>query len=119
MNAPLPLSLLALFLVAGSVTCPADELSVEALQGTWLYTHIVMDGTRNMPVNYTTEFRPDGTVIYYDNTGTEMDRGRFRISGDAIIYSDNNGEQTWKLVSLEGGRLHVDHRGAEMFFEKQ
>ena len=118
MKNPVPLLTVTLVLAA-TIDVRAEELSAEALHGKWLYTHILMDGTREIQVNYLTEFFPDGSVAYFDGAGVEKDRGRYVVSGDAIIYTDEKGEQVWKLVSLSEGKLHVDHRGAEMFFERQ
>jgi hypothetical protein len=97
----------------------AYELTAESLYGKWLFTHILMDGDREMPVNRPIEFFEDGTVVNYDMQGNEKTRGTFRIEQDTILYEDDNGPQAWKLVSLDEHVLHVDHMGAEMFFNRQ
>jgi hypothetical protein len=119
MKFPLSLWLFALFLAGAPASSPGDELTSEALEGKWLYTHIILEGGREISVNYIVEFGADGTAVYYDSAGLEKDRGTYRVGADAIIYSDRNGEQTWKLVLLSDGKLQVDHRGAGMFFERQ
>ena len=43
----------------------------------------------------------------------------FRIKDNTIIYKGKKDTQNWTVVALEGDSLHVDHMGAEMFFEKQ
>ena len=102
-----------------SSTVIADSLSQEAIQGKWRFTHIVMDGDREVKVNQTVDFRTDGSAVYYGAGGNESARGSYVVESDAIRYTDNKGEQVWKLLSFEDGRLHVDHRGAHMFFEKE
>jgi hypothetical protein len=99
-------------------SCLAADLSAESIRGDWLFTHIIMDGEREMKVNKKTQFLPDGTAVYYDSAGNESARGTYVVQGDSIIYTDEKGEQKWKLVSFDGDSLHVDHRGAEMFFKR-
>lgn len=110
----------ALFLVITSTTlCIAAELSSDCLEGKWMFTHILMEGGQEMKVNRQMEFLSDGVVVNYDTAGNEKSRATYEIAGDRIIYIDGNGEQKWKVVSFEENVLHVDHRGAEMFFERQ
>ena len=109
---------LVLFLTAPT-TSWATELTAESLHGKWMFTHILMDGSREMKVNNLTEFLPSGSAVFYDSAGNERGRGSYKVSGNTITYTDNKGKQVWKLVSFEVGKLHVDHRGAEMFFERR
>ena len=109
---------LALLLTA-PLTGNSAELTSESIQGKWLFTHILMDGTRDMKVNNLTEFLPAGSAIFYDSAGQEQSRGTYEVSENAVIYNDDKGQQVWKLVSFEENKLHVDHKGAEMFFERQ
>ena len=97
----------------------AGEWTADSLSGKWTFTHILMDGTREMKVNNLTKFLPDGSTIFYDSAGNERSRGTYSVSASAIVYTDDKGEQVWKLVSFGDGKLHVDHRGAEMFFERR
>ena len=106
-------------LLTAPVTGNSAELTPESIQGKWMFTRILMDGTREMQVNKLTEFLPAGSAIFYDAAGQERSRGTYEVSESAIIYTDDNGEQVWKLVSFGDGKLHVDHKGAEMFFERQ
>jgi len=94
-------------------------LTADSVQGQWLFTHILMDGTREMQVGNRTDFLADGTAVFYDSAGNVRSRGTYRVNNSAIVYTDPKGEQVWKLVSFDKGKLHVDHRGAEMFFERQ
>lgn len=99
----------------------AAELSMDALQGQWTYTHILMeDGGRKISVNMPAEFRADGTVIFYSaqQPEAETSRGTFVIQGDTVLYSDGKGDQPWRLISIDDENLVVDHRGARMFFER-
>lgn len=96
----------------------AENLTDSAIVGKWLFTHIVMEGGREIKVNQTADFATDGTVVFFLSNGNEFGHGTYSVQPSALTYADKNGEQVWKLVSLENGILHVDHRGAEMFFEK-
>lgn len=96
----------------------AAELSVKSLQGDWIFTHIIMDGERKIKVNRKTQFLADGTAVNYDAGGYEKSRHSYRVEGNSIIYTDDKGEQNWKLVAFDGDSLHIDHRGAEMFFKR-
>jgi hypothetical protein len=80
---------------------------------------MVMEGSQEMQLNMPTEFQADGIVVFYLPTGDEHGRGSYKVDQASIIYTDKNGKQVWKLVAVEDGKLHVDHRGAEMFFERQ
>lgn len=112
-------TLIFLFFFLSYTQAQAEDLTKSAIEGKWLFTHIVMEGGREIQVNQTADFSSDGTVVYYGAGGNEFSRGTYSVKPDAITYSDTRGEQEWKLVSLQDGKLHVDHRGAEMFFEKQ
>ena len=101
------------------LTGSSAELTSESIQGNWMFTHILMDGTREMKVNNLTEFLPAGSAIFYDSAGQERSRGTYEVAENAIVYTDDKGQQVWKLVSFEEIKLHVDHKGAEMFFERQ
>lgn len=109
------LSLLLLTAIPGF----AAELTAESLAGKWLYTHILMEEGREIPVNFPTTFEPNGTVVYFSPTGAEFSRGTFEISEGSILYEDEKGPQEWKVIAYDGDSLHVDHRGAAMFFERQ
>jgi hypothetical protein len=65
------------------------------------------------------EFLPDGEVINYDRSGNERSHATFTLNNGVILYVDNRGKQRWKVLDFTGDRLHVDHRGAEMFFERR
>ena len=107
------------WLVLTATPAFAIDLTVESLEGEWLYTHIVMEGGQEIPVNFTTIFKQDGSVIYLDATGAERGRGVFEIGEGMILYKDAKGPQEWEVISIEEDTLHVDHRGAGMFFERQ
>ena len=77
-----------------------------------------MDGEREINLNYKTEFLAAGTAVYYAAAGNQSTRGTYVVEGGTIIYTDEKGEQKWKLVSMNENSLHVDHRGAEMFFKR-
>ena len=110
----------AIFLVMTSTTlCIGAELSSDSLEGKWMFTHILMEGSKEMEVNRQMEFLSDGMIVNYDAAGNEESRATYEITGDWIIYIDGNGKQKWKVVSFKENALHVDHRGAEMFFERQ
>jgi hypothetical protein len=96
----------------------AKELSAESLAGDWVFMHIIMDGERQMTVNRKTQFIADGTVVNYDAAGSEKSRGSFKLEGGTIVYTDEKGKQNWKVISFDSDSLHVNHRGAEMFFER-
>jgi hypothetical protein len=109
-----------LFLMMTSTAlCIAAELSSDSLEGKWMFTHILMEGSKEMKVNRQMEFLSDGMIVNYDAAGNEESRATYEITGDWIIYIDGNGKQKWKVVSFKENALHVDHRGAEMFFERQ
>lgn len=108
-----------ILLIVTTTTCIATELSTGSIEGKWLFSHILMDGTREMKVNRLMEFLADGSVINYDAVGNKKSHATFEISGDNIIYFDSKGKQKWKVISFKESTLHVDHRGAEMFFERR
>jgi hypothetical protein len=97
----------------------AAEISADAIEGKWMFTHMVLDGEREMKVNRLIEFLPDGSAISYDAAGNKKSQATYTISGDNIIYVDSKGKQNWKIIAFDKDSLHVDHRGAEMFFDKQ
>ena len=97
----------------------AEELSGDSLAGKWMFTHMVLDGGSPRTVNQLMEFQSDGAIINYDPAGNEHSRASYTLQSGSIIYTDQRGEQTWKLVEYGGDSLHVDHRGAEMFFTRQ
>ena len=119
MNFPIPVYLAIALLLTAPITSSSAELTAESIQGKWMYTHILMDGAREMKVTMLTEFLPTGSAVYYDSAGNERGRGTYEVSENGIIYTDKKGEQVWKLVSFENDKLHVDHKGAEMFFERR
>ena len=106
-------------LIVSTTTCIAAELTTDSIEGKWMFTHILMDGTREMKVNRLMEFLTDGSIVNYDAVGNKKSHASFEISDDNIIYVDSKGKQKWKVISFEENVLHVDHRGAEMFFERQ
>ena len=93
------------------------DLSNSSLAGKWQFKRIVTEEYETS-VNIQMEFKPDGTVINYAPNGQEISRGSYKIEGGYIIYTDKNGEQPWEVKTIAEDRLHVDHRGAEMFFER-
>jgi hypothetical protein len=46
-------------------------------------------------------------------------RASYVVEDGVIRYTASTGEQVWKLVSIDENSLHVDNRGAEMFFERE
>lgn len=95
----------------------ASDLSTESLVGKWKFVRIVTE-EYEMPINMFMEFRIDGTVINSTAAGVEQSRASFQIKDGKIIYTDEKGVQKWTVKDFSGNSLHVDHRGAEMFFEK-
>ena len=93
------------------------DLSNSSLAGKWQFKRIVTEEYETS-VNIQMEFKPDGTVINYAHTGQEFSRGLYQIEGDSIVYTDKNGDQNWVVKSITANSLHVDNRGAEMFFER-
>ena len=98
------------------IIATADDVSADVLAGEWKYVRIVAEDYE-LDVNTIMEFQPDGIVINYYAPGKELSRGTYEIKGGQIIYSDANGVQPWDVISLTDKKLHVNHRGAEMFFE--
>ena len=70
-------------------------------------------------VNHRTQFRPDGVAIHFDAAGAEKSRGTYEIDGNRILYTDAKGLQEWDVISFGENELHLDHRGAQMFFIRQ
>jgi len=93
------------------------DLSNSSLAGKWHFKRIVTEDYET-PLSIQMEFKQDGTVISYAPNGKEIDRGSYKIENGYIIYTDKNGEQPWEVKMITEDRLHVDHRGAEMFFER-
>jgi hypothetical protein len=111
---------LALIIIFFPALVSADELTSDALVGNWLFTHMILDGESQRAVNMLMEFLPNGEVInYIDASGNELNRASYEITPESIIYTDENGVQTWQVVELSNNNLHVDNSGAEMFFTKQ
>lgn len=98
--------------------CMATELSARSLEGTWMFTHIIMDGEREVKVNRKMQFFADGSLVNYDVAGNKKTQGTYEVTGNTIIYMDDNGKQNWKVLAFDENSLHVDHGGAEMFFER-
>ena len=96
----------------------AGELTAASLQGKWLFARMLLDGTTEMKPNRQMEFLGDGTVLNYDWEGKVGSRATWELENGRIIYQDQNGRQEWKVISFDGAALHVDHKGAEMFFER-
>lgn len=109
----------ATLLVTIASTCAAQQFSREDVVGNWTWTHMILEDGPEYKINETVEFQADGTYIQYDMTGGVRVRANWEISGDMLVYNDKRGEQKWKLVSFEKTKLHFDHAGAEMFFERQ
>lgn len=108
-----------LFILAASAGM-ANELSENKVIGTWTFTHLIMDGGKEMKVNEKVVFGADGSYTqYHALSGEPRGTATWAISGNTIKYADDNGEQDWKLVSVDDEQLRVDHRGAEMVFERQ
>lgn len=107
-----------LALIIFASPCMAVELSAKSLEGTWIFTRIIMDGETELKVNRKTQFLADGSLVNYDAAGNEKSRGDYEVTADTIVYTDDKGQQTWKVLAFDENSLHVDHRGAEMFFER-
>ena len=105
---------LALFMPLAALSF---DLTNSLLVGKWRFVRIVAEDYEK-PVKITMEFQQDGTVINYAHTGQEFSRGVYQIEGDSIVYTDKNGDQNWVVKSITANSLHVDNRGAEMFFER-
>lgn len=111
---------LGLVLVFFATCVSAADLSADALEGKWLFTHMLLDGETHRDVNAHMEFLPNGEVVtYLSAEGGELSRATYEVQGGKIVYADGNGTQTWKVVEFSGTDLHVNNRGAEMFFSRQ
>ena len=108
-----------LIFLAASFALDAAELSPQSLSGKWLFTHMKLDGATERKVNRLMEFKSDGVVINYDAAGKESSRASYKISEGVIVYSDQRGDQKWKVKAFGKENLHVDNSGAEMFFKRQ
>ena len=97
----------------------AADVTPQSLSGKWLFTHMKLDGTIERKVNRIMEFKSDGVVINYDAVGKESSRATYKIKEGLIVYSDQRGDQKWKVKKFSKEDLHVDHSGAEMFFKRQ
>jgi hypothetical protein len=115
------LKAIALSVLLLPVTVSADELNLAALEGTWLFSHMLLDGETNRAVNKFIVFEPDGDVVtYYDPDGKhEFSRATYTVKAGTIVYSDDKGDQNWEVLNFSSDKLHVDHRGAELFFERR
>ncbi len=111
------LYIIFLFLVPVSVY--GADLSSDSLTGKWNFTHMILDDESIRPVNRLMEFLPEGAIINYDQSGVENSRASYVIKPGVIIYTDKRGEQLWEVILFEEDKLHVNHYGADMFFEKQ
>jgi len=107
------------FLITITSNCPADDFTRENIAGTWTFTHMLIDGGSEYKLNEKVVFGTDGSYQQYLPSGDLRGSATWEISGDTLIYNDDRGKQKWKLVSFEDGKLHVDHRGGEMFFERR
>lgn len=94
----------------------AEPLTAQALEGRWLFTHMILDGQQEVPVNMLVDFQPDGSAVSYGKDGNERDRATYTLGDNTIEYTDQRGQQNWEVLSFEANSLHVDHKGAEMFF---
>lgn len=103
------------------VTVSAEQLTQSTLEGTWLFSHMLLDGETNRPVNKFLVFEPDGDVVtYHDPDGKhEFSRATYTVQAGSIVYSDDKGDQNWRVLDFSAGKLHIDHRGAELFFERR
>jgi hypothetical protein len=111
---------LALIIIFFPAFVCAEELTHDALVGKWLFTHMILDGSSQRPVNQLMEFLPNGVVInYIDAAGDELSRGSYEVEPGKVIYVDKHGTQTWKVVEFNNTMLHVNNSGAEMFFDRQ
>ena len=111
-------SLRILLLMLLAVVSHGADLSNDTLSGTWMFTHMILDGERTVPVKRRMDFLPSGALINYDRKGEEHSRATYVIEGGVIKYSDKRGSQTWKVKQFDGDALIVDHAGAEMFFSR-
>jgi len=102
-----------------SVSALAAGVTGDTLAGNWVFTHMILDGEQERPVNQPVEFTAGGEAVFYDAPGLEFSRGVFTIENGVIIYTDKRGEQRWQVIAFTGDNLHVDHAGAEMFFERE
>jgi hypothetical protein len=97
----------------------AAQLTTDSLEGKWIFAYMILDGESKRPVNKTMEFLSNGKVVNYDKAGNEESRASYTVKPNRIVYSDKNGDQNWKIKKYDGIILHVNHLGADMFFEKQ
>lgn len=112
-----PAFLLVTFVYAAALH--AADLSNTTISGKWVFTHMLLDGETRMDVNRLVEFTQSGEAVWYDAAGIEKSMGNYTINAGVIDYVDTNGSQNWKVVEFREGTLHVDHKGAEMFFQRQ
>lgn len=106
-------------LVLFPLTSLSAQLTEDSLAGKWIFTHMILDGESERSVNRIMAFLPDGNIVNYDKSGKKESRASYAVEPNAIIYSDERGDQTWKVKTYDGNNLHVNHLGADMFFEKQ
>ncbi len=111
-----------LFFFLFFIFTPALALSLDvtpdALAGKWTFTHMILDGEQTRRVNKKMEFLPEGEVINFNKDGSEKSRATYTISDSTIVYTDKRGAQPWKIQKFDGKSLHVNHKGADMFFRK-
>ena len=112
------LTLRLFLLLSLAVTAQAEDLNSKTLAGEWMFTHIILEGQVERPVNRRMRFLTDGQVINYDAGGQERNPARYKIERAKIIYTDESGVQTWQVLEFDGATLRVDHMGAEMFFQR-
>lgn len=99
----------------------AAEITQEQLVGEWEFTHWAEKANKEQKeiVGVVMDFRSDGTVISKLSGPTGYQRGTYEVNGDTIVYSDNSGEQIWKVETFKPDKkLVVIHKDAIMFFEK-
>ncbi len=110
----------ATLLILISTPAWGEILTLENLQGPWMFAYWSEKGDENNKriVKVPMDFRPDGTVIRKERTRNQT--ARYEIKGDAIIFIDKGERQEWKLVSFSPGKAFtVSRKGALMFFEKK
>jgi hypothetical protein len=62
----------------------ATELSARSLEGAWMFTHIIMDGEREVKVNRKMQFFGDGSLVNYDVAGNKKSPGTCEVTGNTI-----------------------------------
>ena len=95
-----------------------ESVTKDSIVGKWNFTHMLLDGETSRKVNRIMEFLSSGEIVNFDATGSERGRASYKIASGSILYIDERGEQKWKVRKFDGKHLHVNHRGADMFFER-